>query len=169
MIGVRAVHSRGPVPGQPGGPGQGGTGTGPQFRFVPRLGATYFHVGDLGEAGAEADIVIECTGFVQMLLEAGPRHVRHRITCHTGVCPPGAGAVATVDTGLFNRNIVLQNSVIFGSVNANRHHYELAAKALAQADSGWLADLITRQVPLDRWSDGYTRSPDDIKTILGFS
>ena len=134
--------------------------------MVRRLGATYFHVGDLGEAGAEADIVIECTGFVQMLLEAGPQHVRHRITCLTGVSP--AGAVATVDPGLFNRNIVLQNSVVFGSVNANRHHYELAAKALAQADSGWLADLITRQVPLDQWSDAYTRRPDDIKTILGF-
>ena len=134
--------------------------------MVRRLGATYFHVGDLGEAGAEADIVIECTGFVQMLLEAGPQHVRHRITCLTGVSP--AGAEATVDPGLFNRNIVLQNSVIFGSVNANRHHYELAAKALAQADPGWLADLITRQVPLDQWSDAYTRRPDDIKTVLGF-
>ena len=55
--------------------------------MVRRLGATYFHVGDLGEAGAEADIVIECTGFVQMLLEAGPQHVRHRITCLTGVSP----------------------------------------------------------------------------------
>ena len=134
--------------------------------MVRRLGATYFHVGDIGEAGAEADIVIECTGFVQMLLEAGPQHVRHRITCLTGVSP--AGAEATVDPGLFNRNIVLQNSVIFGSVNANRHHYELAAKALAQADPGWLADLITRQVPLDQWSDAYARRPDDIKTILGF-
>ena len=30
--------------------------------MVRRLGATYFHSGDLGEAAAEADIVIECTG-----------------------------------------------------------------------------------------------------------
>ena len=46
--------------------------------------------------------------------------------------------------------MVLQNSVLFGSVNANRHQYELAAEALTQADQGWLADLITRQVPLDQ-------------------
>ena len=32
--------------------------------MVRRLGATYFHRGNLGEAAAEADIVIECTGFV---------------------------------------------------------------------------------------------------------
>ncbi len=64
--------------------------------------------------------------------------------------------------------MVLQNSVIFGSVNANRQHYELAAQALSQADPAWLADLITRDVPLDRWEDAYTRKPDDIKTILTF-
>ena len=101
-----------------------------------------------------------------MLLEAGPRHVRHRITCLTGVS--AAGAEAAVDPGLLNRNMVLQNSVLFGSVNANRHHYELAAGALAEADPGWLADLITRQVPLDRWADAYTRKPDDIETVLNF-
>ena len=134
--------------------------------MVRRLGATYVHSGSLGEAAADADIVIECTGHVQMLLEAGPRNARYRITCLTGVS--AAGAEATVDPGLLNRNMVLQNSVLFGSVNANRHHYELAAQALAQADPAWLADLITRDVPLDRWEDAYTRQPDDIKTILTF-
>jgi glucose 1-dehydrogenase len=134
--------------------------------MVRRLGATYFHSGELGEAAAEADIVIECTGFVQMLFEAGPQHVRHRIICLTGVS--AAGAEISVDPGLLNRNMVLQNSVLFGSVNANRHHYELGAEALARADRGWLADLITRQVPLGQWAEAYARQPDDIKTILDF-
>jgi threonine dehydrogenase-like Zn-dependent dehydrogenase len=134
--------------------------------MVRRLGATYFHSGELGEAASEADIVIECTGHVQMLLEAGPQHVRHRIMCLTGVS--AAGTEAIVDPGLLNRNMVLQNSVLFGTVNANRDHYELAATALPQADRGWLADLITLEVPLDRWEDAYTRKPDDIKTILTF-
>jgi len=135
--------------------------------MVRRLGATYFHAGDLGEAAAEADVIIECTGFVQALLEAGPRHVRQRIMCLTGVS--SAGAESTVDPGLLNRNMVLQNSVLFGSVNANRHHYELAAKALAQADPRWLADLLTRRVPVGQWADAYARRPDDIKTVLDFS
>ena len=134
--------------------------------MVRRLGASYFHVGDLGEATAEADIIIECTGFVRTLLEVGPQHVRQRIICLTGVS--SAGAESAVDPGLLNRNMVLQNSVLFGSVNANRHHYELAAMALAEADPRWLADLITRQVPIGQWSDAYTRRPDDIKTVLTF-
>jgi threonine dehydrogenase-like Zn-dependent dehydrogenase len=135
--------------------------------MVRRLGATYVQSGDLGGAAAEADIVIECTGYLQMLLEVAPRHVRHRIICLTGVS--AAGAEAAVDPGLLNRNMVLHNSVLFGSVNANRHHYELAAEALAQADPGWLAGLITRQEPLGRWDDAYTRKPDDIKTVLSFA
>ena len=139
---------------------------GPKQQMVRRLGATYFHRGDIGEAAAEADVVIECTGYVQMLLEAGPQHVRHRITCLTGVS--SSGVASTVDPGLLNRNMVLQNSVVFGSVNANRRHYELAAGALAQADPRWLAGLITRQVPIDRWADAYDRRPDDIKTVLTF-
>ncbi len=134
--------------------------------MVRRLGATYVQSGDLGGAAAEADIVIECTGYLQMLLEVAPRHVRHRIICLTGVS--AAGAEAAVDPGLLNRNMVLHNSVLFGSVNANRHHYELAAEALAQADPGWLADLITRQEPLGRWDKAYARQPDDIKTVLNF-
>ena len=37
-----------------------------------------------------------------------------------------------------------------------------------EADPGWLAGLITRQVPIGQWADAYTRRPDDIKTVLTF-
>ena len=29
-------------------------------------------------------------------------------------------------------------------------------------------NLITRQVPIGRWADAYTRQRDDIKTVLTF-
>ena len=63
--------------------------------MVRRLGATYFHRGELSQAAAEANIVIECTGFVQMLLEAGPQHVRQRIICLTGVSAAGQESMST--------------------------------------------------------------------------
>ena len=136
--------------------------------MVRRLGATYAHSGNLTEVAAEADIVIECTGFIQLLLDAQRQqhHARYRIICLTGVSPVGTESV--IDPGLLNRNMVLQNSVLFGSVNANRQHYEMAAEALAKADPRWLNDLITRHVPLNQWADAYTRRPDDIKTVLDF-
>jgi glucose 1-dehydrogenase len=133
--------------------------------MVGRLGATYHH-GAVAELPVDPDIVIECTGFPQLLVNAGHRGGRQRVTCLTGVS--AAGAESSLDIGRLNRQMVLQNGVLFGSVNANRRHYELAAGALASADPGWLAGLVTRRVAIGQWPEAYTREPEDIKTILHF-
>jgi hypothetical protein len=65
--------------------------------------------------------------------------------------------------------MVLQNDLVFGSVNANRHHYELAIAALERADRHWLSELITRRVPIAEWQSGLERRPDDIKVVLDFT
>jgi threonine dehydrogenase-like Zn-dependent dehydrogenase len=135
-------------------------------QMVTRLGATYHH-DSLADVGDDADIVIECTGVPHLLLDIGGEGVPNRITCLTGVS--AAGTESLVDTGFLNKRMVLHNGVLFGSVNANRRHYELAAEALARADPGWLAGLITRRVALGNWADAYTRQPDDIKATLVFA
>ena len=61
--------------------------------------------------------------------------------------------------GSLNRELVLENNVVFGSVNANRRHYEAAADALARADRGWLDRVINRRVPVERWNDALERQP----------
>ena len=66
--------------------------------------------------------------------------------CLTGVS--SGGRTIAVDAGGFNRELVLENNVVFGTVNANRPHYQAAAAALTRADAGWLDRLITRRVPL---------------------
>jgi threonine dehydrogenase-like Zn-dependent dehydrogenase len=101
-----------------------------------------------------------------LLLDTGDHEVRNRITCLTGVS--AAGTESSVDMGFLNRRMVLNNGVLFGSVNANRRHYEQAADALARADRAWLDRLITRRVPIDRWRDAYERQPGDIKATLQF-
>jgi hypothetical protein len=65
-----------------------------------------------------------------------------------------------------NRRLVLGNQVISGTVNAGRQHYHQAADALSRADPGWLASLITRQVPIDAWGDALVKQPDDIKVTV---
>jgi threonine dehydrogenase-like Zn-dependent dehydrogenase len=70
------------------------------------------------------------------------------------------------DIGGFNRDLVLENDVVFGTVNGNRRHYEAAAEALARADRGWLRRLITRRVPLADWQDALERRPDDVKVVV---
>ena len=77
--------------------------------------------------------------------------------------------VLGIDLGTTNRTMVLQNQVIFGSVNANRHHWEMAEKFLLKADRDWLSRLISRREPLANWKSALQRHPDDIKVVLEFS
>ena len=86
-----------------------------------------------------------------------------------GIGLSSGGHELKFDIGKLNRRMVLENTVVFGIVNANRTHYEAAAAALARADQDWLRQLITRRVPLARWSDALERRPDDIKVVLDFA
>ena len=73
-----------------------------------------------------------------------------------------------VDIGHLNRTMVLDNDVVFGTVNANRRHYETAAAELARADRRWLARLITRTVPLERWDEALEHRKGYIKVVIDF-
>jgi predicted lipid-binding transport protein (Tim44 family) len=65
--------------------------------------------------------------------------------------------------------MVLENTVVFGTVNANRAHYEAAAAALVRADQDWLRRLITRRVALDRWEEALEKRSEDIKVVVEFA
>jgi threonine dehydrogenase-like Zn-dependent dehydrogenase len=136
---------------------------GPKPRLVRALGATY-HGSGVEAAGRDADVVIECTGAPALLFDAMQVPRPNGIVCLLGVSP--AGRCATVDAGLLNRALVLDNNVVFGSVNANRAHWEAAAEALGRADRAWLAALVTRRVPLERFAEALRREEDDVKVVV---
>jgi glucose 1-dehydrogenase len=136
---------------------------GPKPDLVHTLGATY-HVGSVEEACKDADVVIEATGVGQLVFDVMQHTAPGGIVCLTGVS--SSGRSIPVDAGLLNREMVLENDVVFGSVNANRRHYEQGAEALAKADRDWLERLITRRIPLDRWEEGLQREPDDVKAVI---
>ncbi len=115
------------------------TRDGPKPDLARALGATY-HSGDLGKLAP--DVVIECTGAGAVVLDAMRRTAPQGIVCLAGVS--SGGHKLKFDVGDLNRDMVLENDVVFGSVNANRRHYAAAAEALAKADKDWLARLITR-------------------------
>ncbi len=131
--------------------------------LVAALGAQY-HTGAIPDACASPDVVIECTGVGSLVFDAIEHIGPGGVVCLTGVSP--VGRRLDVDAGLANRTMVLSNEGIVGSVNANRRHYESAAEALAKADPAWLARLITRRVPLDRFAEALERRPDDVKVVL---
>jgi glucose 1-dehydrogenase len=130
---------------------------------VRALGGT-FHAGTVKELHPAPDIIVEATGASRVVLDAMAHTGANGIVCLTGISTGGHDI--GFDAGDLNRRIVLENDLVFGSVNANRRHYEAAAEALADADNGWLERLITRRVPLDRWREALTRVEHDIKVVV---
>jgi threonine dehydrogenase-like Zn-dependent dehydrogenase len=139
---------------------------GPKPELVERLGARY-HAKPLPETGLEPDILVEATGVPEVILAAIEHNAANGVVCLTGVS--SGGRELGIDLGAVNRAIVLENDVIFGSVNANRRHYELAAQALADADRDWLEALITRRVPLEQFDQALERRDGDVKTVIALS
>jgi glucose 1-dehydrogenase len=141
-------------------------GEGLKPQLVAELGATY-HYGPLGEIEGDFDIIIECTGAGQVIVDATTKLAPDGVFCLTGVSSGGHKIEA--DFGAINRGLVLENGVIVGSVNANKRHYNAAAGHLAIADPVWLAKLITRQVPLEQWEQALVRQTNDVKAVLRFA
>ncbi len=139
---------------------------GPKPTLVTDLGAHY-HTDDLASVVASADVVIECTGVSSLVMSLLGATAPDGIICLTGVS--SGGHSLPIDAGTVNRQLVLGNDVVFGSVNANRRHYEAAAVALRRADRPWLERLITRRVPLEHWADALVRATDDVKPIIEFN
>jgi threonine dehydrogenase-like Zn-dependent dehydrogenase len=138
---------------------------GPKPELVRQLGATY-HSGELAACGENWDIVVECTGAAAVFFGAIEAAAPDGIVCLTGVS--SGSHLLKVNAAALNRELVLENNVVFGTVNANRRHYEQAAASLAAANRAWLERLITRRVPIEQFADALERRPGDVKTILTF-
>jgi len=136
---------------------------GPKPDFVAALGATY-HAGGAAEVAAASDVVIECTGAGSVVLDVISNSAPDGIVCLTGVS--SGGRTIPVDPGQLGRALVLENDVVFGTVNANRRHWQAAAEALGRADRVWLEGLVTRREPLERWEAALQREAGDVKVVI---
>jgi threonine dehydrogenase-like Zn-dependent dehydrogenase len=101
----------------------------------------------------------------QLVIDAMQHNAPGAVVCLRGVAPQ---RTLSIDVGALNNEVVLENDVVFGSVNANARHFEQAAEALRKADRGWLGRLITRRVALESWRDALDKAEGDIKTVVEF-
>ncbi|WP_093840269.1 glucose 1-dehydrogenase [Streptomyces aidingensis] len=138
---------------------------GPKPGLVRDLGAEY-HTGDPERVMADVrpEVVIEATGAGTVVFAVLRGSAPYGVICLTGVSP--AGRRLTVDAGALNREIVLENDAVVGSVNANLRHYRQAARALGRADPAWLERLLSRRVPLTRATEAFVPQPDDVKVVI---
>ncbi len=140
--------------------------SGPKPQLVADIGATYHADGPELIDKLKPDVILECTGADVLVMAAILAGARDSVVCLAGVST--GGRKVEFDVGGFNRAAVLGNDVVFGSVNANKTHYQMAAEALAGADKAWLSRLVSRRVPLDRWREAFTRQDDDVKVVIEF-
>jgi threonine dehydrogenase-like Zn-dependent dehydrogenase len=132
--------------------------------LVNRLGARFVSdISDLDEV-MTFDVALECTGVGSLIVEVIRRIGPGGVACLTGVS--SGGRVIELNADTLGREIVLENGAIFGSVNANRRHYEVAARSLESADRAWLRAMITNAVALESWTDAIVTGPDVIKNII---
>jgi threonine dehydrogenase-like Zn-dependent dehydrogenase len=132
------------------------------------LGAEY-HTDDVVAVmeRVRPDVVIEATGAPAVAFGAMRSLGPYGVLCLTGLSP--SGRTLRMDAGELNTELVLDNAVVVGSVNAHRDHFRQAAAALAGADRDWLERVITRRVPLDSFADAFAEHRDgEVKTVLEF-
>lgn len=141
--------------------------------LVERLGATYLVADDhelghpLSERFGRIDLAVEATGYAPLSFQLIDTVCENGAVALLGVS--GADQRTRLPAGHLNTEMVLQNKVMLGSVNANHRHFAAAVDDLAAIRGrwpGWLESFVTRTVPLERYRDALNRSSDDVKVTI---
>jgi glucose 1-dehydrogenase len=129
----------------------------PENELVEQSGARYAstHDNDLSELG-KFDLVIEAAGNAQMMAQTLGLLRRSGVACLLGIDP----RVQTVelDGPVLGVDTILENHVLFGSVNARRQDWLAAVDDLDRARERWteaLEQFVTLRVPLDRFAEAF--------------
>ena len=138
---------------------------GPKPQLVRDMGATY-HTGSMLDLPFEPDAIVECTGVGSVITDAVQKVGSGGIVCLTGIGVGGHVSRAVADVAAA---VVLKNTVIVGSVNANKRHWYRAGENLARSDRNWLSRVITRYEKPENFQQALERQPDDVKVVLQFS
>lgn len=123
----------------------------------------------LAAKAGRIDLVFEATGATAVVFPA------MRLLGPDGICVlssvTGGQKSIGVDLATWNREMVLGNRVVFGTVNAGRRHFEAGVRDLETMEGrlrGWASRLITRRVPFTEAPAALVREPGDVKTVLTF-
>jgi len=122
---------------------------------------------ELERAIGPVDIVVEATGFSPLAFDAMDMVGPNGIVCLTGVS--GGSRTLQIAADHLNLEMVLMNKVVFGTVNANRRHFETGVRHLQEIEARWpglLSLMITRRSPIERFAEALQRSPRDIKRVV---
>ncbi|OQP55362.1 hypothetical protein A4D02_03365 [Niastella koreensis] len=79
----------------------------------------------------------------------------------------------TIAAGSILQQLVLENQVLLGSVNASIHHYSQAVEYLQSANATWpdeIQKVITEKIPYTKFREAlFIHDPEEIKVIIDWS
>jgi threonine dehydrogenase-like Zn-dependent dehydrogenase len=142
-------------------------------RLAAASGAEYVStaatsLGDLRDAVGGFDLVIEATGNAEIMLAAVGLLRRNGVACLLGL--DAHRRSITVDSALFGVHTVIENRVVFGSVNAHHEDWRAAVAGLEAMRTRW-PDALERMVGLrvapDRFADAFAHR--GVKATLRFA
>ena len=143
--------------------------------LVASFGASYVAaetatVEQLAERVGNIDLVYEATGAARVSFRMMEVLGSNAVFVFTGV--PGRKAPIELDADIIMRNLVLNNQVVFGTVNASRADYEAAIRDLAAFRERWpaaLQRLITARHPLGGATQVLLAGPGGIKDVIAIA
>jgi len=129
----------------------------PANAIAEAFGAHYVSTDDteLRELGS-FDLVIHAVADAQLAADALGLLRRSGVACLLGI--DGRDRRVDVDGPVIGVDTVLENRVLFGSVNAARQDWLAGVDALDRSRTAWpgaLEELIALRVPLDRFADAF--------------
>ncbi len=138
-------------------------------QLVQKIGGNYVNsieqpITSLGKF----DLIFEETGAASVAADAQGLLNPNGVLCLLGIYAPKQ---ATQDIGQVFADIVLGNKVIFGSVNANIRYFRRGLEDFAtiqQRFPGVLKSMFTKTVRPSDYSEAYSPTKDDIKSVIDF-
>ena len=138
-------------------------------RLVEKIGGTYVNGTDQPISGlGRFDLILEETGVASLAAEAQGLLNNNGVLCLLGIYRPN---LATQDIGHSYDDIVLGNKITFGSVNANKRYFVSGIqdfKTIQQKFPGVLKSMFTKTVGPSNYSQAYSPTKDDIKSVIDF-
>jgi glucose 1-dehydrogenase len=129
----------------------------PTSELIEATGARYVSTKDtpLTELG-RFDLVVEAAGNAQLMADSIGLLRRSGVACLLGIDP--RKQQVELDGPVIGLDMILENRVLFGSVNAHRQDWVAAVDGLDRARQRWpeaLEAFVSLRVPLDRFAEAF--------------
>src|SRR5204862_659591 len=135
--------------------------TDPRAEIVRAFGSRYVSTREeslaaLRDEVGGFDVVVEAAGDAQLMADSIGLLRRSGVVCILGI--DGHARTVSVDGRVLGVDVILENRVLFGSVNASRQDWVAGVDALESARRRWpeaLEALVGLRVPLERFADAF--------------